>query len=88
MVGEGNIYVSSKEQDRIQVIFENNASYFSKNDKHHTKYIEELIKAYNEHLGGVTIPFSTEDKNCEDCQTTIIKLWSTIIYDIWGKKII
>lgn len=88
MVGEFNIEVSSKEQNRIQKIFEDNANYFSKNDKHHTKYISELIKSYNTYFSGVTIEFEEKDKECEDCQTTLIKLWSTIIYDIWGKKII
>ena len=88
MVEELAHKITETERTKIQTVFENNANYFSKNNKHHSKYIQKLFNYFNKNFAGVTEPFSDDDINCEECQTTIIKLWSTIIYEIWERKII
>ncbi len=80
--------ITEKDRTKIQTVFEDNANYFAKHNKHHTKQIDKLFKYYNKYFGGVTVMFGEDDINCEECQTTIIKLWSTIIYDVWEREII
>jgi len=96
LIDEGQMYqhikravlVDENERSKIQEVFETNADYFSKNNKHHTKYILKLFNFYNKYFSGITLEFNKSDVECGVCQTTIIKLWSTIIYDVWERKII
>tara|TARA_R100001530_G_scaffold28913_1_gene22840 strand:+ start:995 stop:1261 length:267 start_codon:yes stop_codon:yes gene_type:complete len=80
--------VKEKERSEIQKVFEENANYFSKHNKHHSQYIKKLFNYFNTHFAGVTETFTKDDLDCGECQTTVIKLWSTIIYDLWEKKIV
>tara|TARA_R110000744_G_scaffold89619_2_gene174190 strand:+ start:2727 stop:2993 length:267 start_codon:yes stop_codon:yes gene_type:complete len=80
--------IGEKERKSIQQVFEDNANYFSKHEKHHTKKIQKMFKFYNKYFGEATVMWRDEDVNCNECQTTIIKLWSTIIYDLWEREII
>jgi len=88
MVEELANKVTEKERSKIQAVFENNANYFSKNNKHHSQYINQLFNFFNKNFVGITEPFTESDVDCVECQTTIIKLWTTIIYEIWQRKII
>jgi len=88
MVEELANNVTENERSKIQIVFEDNANYFSRNNKHHSQYIKNLFDYFNTHFPNVTEPFNEKDIECVDCQTTIIKLWTTIIYEIWERKII
>lgn len=80
--------ITEKDRTKIQTVFESNADYFAKHNKHHSKKIQKLFKCYNKYFGEVTVMWQDEDINCTECQTTIIKLWSTIIYDLWEREIV
>lgn len=88
MVEELAYNIKEKDRRLIQSIFEDNANYFSKHNKHHSKFIKQLFKYFNKYFNEVVEPFTENDLDCEECQTTIIKVWSTIIYEIWEKEII
>lgn len=77
-----------KDRNQIQKVFEENAHYFAKNNKHHSKKMKKLFSYYNKYFSGLTVSFEEQDVECEECQNTIIKLWSTIIYDLWERKIV
>ena len=80
--------MDEKERSKIQILFEKNADYFSKHNKHHSTFLEKLYDSYNKYFGEIVLEFSKNDLECELCQSTVIKLWSTIIYEVWERKII
>lgn len=80
--------ISAKRKQKIQDTFEKNAEYFSANEKHHPDYMFQLMEDYNEYFEQENEPFIPEDVGCEECQATMIKFWSFIIYDLWERKII
>lgn len=80
--------IQEKDRTKIQSVFEDNANYFSKHNKHHSQYIKRLFNYYNNYFGEETIMWHETDSDCIDCQATIIKLWSTVIYEIWEREIV
>jgi len=79
--------IKATEQNEILRVFLSNADYFSANNKHHTKYISKLFRYFNKYFVMLQ-KFEKEDENCEECVNTIIKFWSTILFDIWQKEIV
>mgnify|MGYP003647928792 CR=1 FL=1 len=77
---------SEKVKKDIHSIFEKNADFFAENEHHHSKYISKLFTHYNKFF--TFDKFDEADVDCLDCQTTIVKFWSTIIYDVWQREIV
>lgn len=86
MVKKEALSIPITERDKINEVFVKNAEYFSANNIHHTGYMFELMTFYNNNFSGIS--FDPADVECEDCQSTMIKFWSFILYDLWERKII
>ena len=72
---------------KVHYAFDKNARYFSKYNKHSKKEIKRLFSHYNNLFHSME-NFSENEYDCEDCQDTVIKFWSFILFDIWEREII
>jgi hypothetical protein len=79
--------IPKKERQKIYEVFMSNSNYFAEHDQNHSKLMWELFDNYNNYFVSLE-KFSQDDINCEDCQNTIIKFWSYILFEIWQRKII
>ena len=86
MVKKEALSISETQRDKIHKVFQKNAEYFSAHNIHHTGYMYELMQFYNNNFQGES--FDAADVECEECQSTMIKFWSFILYDLWQRKII
>jgi len=79
--------ISTKDRNKIYEVFMSNSNYFAEHDQNHSKLIWELFDNYNKFFVSLE-KFSQDDINCQDCQNTIIKFWSFILFEVWQKEII